>query len=538
MIKDKKTLLMLISSALFPLTLMLYLFNRNAKYLSLPQVAITTAFFTVLALGIFVLYRRIFRSGQAGLTASIICTALLFLYNNIYENYLYIYVYGHLVLLIIPVIAYFAAYVVSLITKKKKFDELPEFISIVLSVVLVINLFNFGKNILYVRQASGDYEYKTSFVTETGLPSPNVYWILCDGMLGFDAMEKYFQDPQVELTAKLETRGFAIDRGAMLESGHSTRIAVPELMCPEYCDKYLKTVLSNHEAAMDLYNSSDAEMFNARYHNETINAFASKGYTTISMSLDEDVFFPTTDFFYYLAASYTSDREYAKLPYYVKTSEIEDVTFLESKFYAMHLGDVFLAGIPDIVFNFLNKRNVPRFPLTVNTDTIQEILPTSIPANKYSVILKSLYDSLYSKEIEEPKFTLLHAFMAHFPLCFDEDGNMVERINNIMSYPGHHAFAAKILMNMVDLILEADPDAVIVLQADHGLHGQSKEQITKVFESPDAEIDIWNNIFSAIRVPEKFVNGDEHYAVESPLNISRYLVNSYVGQNYEYIAGE
>lgn len=40
---------------------------------------------------------------------------------------------------------------------------------------------------------------------------------------------------------------------------------------------------------------------------------------------------------------------------------------------------------------------------------------------------------------------------------------------------------------------------------------------------------------SAIRVPEKYQTGEEHYAMENPLNISRYLVNSFVGRNYEYL---
>ena len=88
------------------------------------------------------------------------------------------------------------------------------------------------------------------------------------------------------------------------------------------------------------------------------------------------------------------------------------------------------------------------------------------------------------------------------------------------------------------MILEVDPDAVIVIQADHGLHGNTEEDFKKAF-GPDADpIELWNSTMSAIRVPEKFRTGEEHYAMENPLNISRYLVNSFVGRNYDYLEGE
>jgi hypothetical protein len=76
--------------------------------------------------------------------------------------------------------------------------------------------------------------------------------------------------------------------------------------------------------------------------------------------------------------------------------------------------------------------------------------------------------------------------------------------------------------------------AVIVLQGDHGLHGNSEAEITDTF-GKDAVAPIWNQVMSALRVPEKYQNGDETYALENPLNMSRYLVNAFVGRNYRYI---
>ncbi len=45
---------------------------------------------------------------------------------------------------------------------------------------------------------------------------------------------------------------------------------------------------------------------------------------------------------------------------------------------------------------------------------------------------------------------------------------------------------------------------------------------------------IRNSVINAIYVPEKYKTDDIEY-VKNPLNISRYLVNNFVGKNYEYI---
>ncbi len=533
-----KNRILFFSAAVLPVVPMLYLFNQNAKYLSFAQVFIAILVLAALSSAAFAAFKAVFHSDLTAFFACLVMNIVLFSYNSLYYNYFYTSKYAHAGLLLIPLIPFIMAYFYNKLTKGKRAEHLPKIIAVIVSIMLVINIFNTAANVFDSNNIKAAHQYKLDFMTDDTLPASNVYWILCDGMLGFDAMKKYFNEPQDEVKEYLHERGFAINSGAMLESGHSTRIAIPALMCPAYTDKYLSGIITDHQKAMELNYSSDSEMFHARYYNETINAFRARGYATVSMSLDEDVFFPTTDYFYYVAAHYTPDKEYADLPYYVK-STTGDSSYLESRFFAMHLGDVLLGGIPDIVYDFLNKNNVARHQLTADMNAMKDLLPPDVNAQKYEVLISSIYDSLYSEEIRQPKFTLLHAFMAHYPLCFDENGAFVKNINSINAYPGHHKFAVKNLMIMIDLILSADPDAVIVLQADHGLHGQTQQSIAKAFGGdPDAALDIWNNVFSAIRVPEKFKNGSERFALETPLNMSRYLVNSFVGQNYEYATAD
>lgn len=535
--KDKRWHLMLFNAILLPVIPMLYLYNQNAKYLSFSQVAVIAFILAVLTAGFFMLFRALFHSEFTALFACVVLVILIFSYNVIYNKFLNIKTNAYITLLIIPALAYVLAYIFNKLLIKKKFDNLPKLICIIMCLVLLMNMFTFTRNSFSAKGLSGENEYKTSFITDNGLPAPNVYWILCDGMLGFEAMEKYFNEPQTKLTAELEGRGFTINKSAMLESGHFTKIAIPELMCPEYCEKYLTHILDNHETAMRFRDKQNTDLFNACYYNETINAFSSKGYTTVSISLDEDYFFPTTDFFYYITTPFISDSYYEGQPYYVKNSDLKDSSYLKQRFNVKHLGDVFLGGIPDIIFEKLNKNNIIKHQLSATADNIDEILPGSIYAKKNATMINSIYDSLYSDEIQNPKFVLVHDFMAHFPICFDKNGNLVDKQDSIKAYPGHHAYATSALVDIVDMVLKADPGAVIVLQADHGVHIWEKEKIVAAFGS-GSEIGIWNNVFSAVRIPVKYQSGDEHYAVSDPLNISRYLVNSFVGDNYTYVIGK
>ncbi|MBQ4419010.1 MAG: hypothetical protein II870_05175, partial [Synergistaceae bacterium] len=108
------------------------------------------------------------------------------------------------------------------------------------------------------------------------------------------------------------------------------------------------------------------------------------------------------------------------------------------------------------------------------------------------------------------------------------------------NYHAQHVWSGKVLINMIDLILAKDPDAVIIIQSDHGLHGNNEQEFKAAFPdkfNSNTAKELWNSTMSAIRVPDKFKTGEEHYALNNPLNITRYLVNNFVGaNNYEYLS--
>ena len=137
---------------------------------------------------------------------------------------------------------------------------------------------------------------------------------------------------------------------------------------------------------------------------------------------------------------------------------------------------------------------------------------------------------------EGKSFTYIPYNETHFPFRFDEDGELISPNSaNVLDYAPQHRYMCKIILKTIEAILAQEKDAVIVLQGDHGLHMNTDEDFKEAFGEEAIAEEFWDHTISAVRIPEKYRNGEEEYALSNPLNISRYLVNSFVGRNYEYL---
>jgi hypothetical protein len=125
----------------------------------------------------------------------------------------------------------------------------------------------------------------------------------------------------------------------------------------------------------------------------------------------------------------------------------------------------------------------------------------------------------------------------------DEDGNFydepLEDPLDVRLYQPQHKYAIKQMMAQVDIILENDSDAVIVIQADHGIHCYGMPSIGFDFEEMEKrgyglqdQLNLTFQVISAVRIPPQY---GKLTAPLDPLDIARYLVNHYVGQNYDYL---
>ena len=101
---------------------------------------------------------------------------------------------------------------------------------------------------------------------------------------------------------------------------------------------------------------------------------------------------------------------------------------------------------------------------------------------------------------------------------------------SIHAYPAALEHMTQRILYLVDNAIEQNPNTVIIIQADHGFHLQpTQEYLLNQGYSLEQVLELIHSVFSAVRIPQEY-GGVE--APIAPLNISRELVNRFVGENY------
>ncbi|MBQ7569526.1 MAG: hypothetical protein IJQ63_06395, partial [Synergistaceae bacterium] len=359
------------------------------------------------------------------------------------------------------------------------------------------------------------------------LSSPNIYWIHADGMLSFNAVAKYFNDNQEKFLNELEQRGFEINKGAAFEAHHSTTNAIPALMNPYSYDNWIRNEFLKPSEELNNY-AFDL----LRMNNELQYAFQAKSYD-INVTGPYKFYYPIRGGKFWLTAVTKGDI--------LSLEDLDDNVFLEAdNFRNIYFGTILKEILKRIKFSDQT------YKAFISPDKRQEILVNAWDLdNRVWDFVDALYDILYGK-YPEPRLTIIHDLTPHVAFNHAKDGSHADvpfskyNKHRPLDYYPQHVWSAKVLINIIDLILEQDPDAVIIIQSDHGIHANSEQDFKQAFGdkfNSNTTKELWNSTMSAIRVPDKFKTGEEHYALNNPLNITRYLVNNFVGaNNYEYLS--
>ncbi len=538
--------------ALFPASILLFYYNQNSTYVPVRYVLITAAVSMLVSVLIWTLVISVLRNPLA---VSILCIVL---WTGIFVESLghsvFLKMFGHIAIFYAfwVLISFALAYILRQLKYISAFSFiLCSFVTVffLLSVVSTVSITVLGFS-------AQKPEMKTDFNIDVNIADqPNVYWIHCDGMLSFAAIEKYFGDSQDEFREGLKTRGFDIDETANFEANQSTTVAVPALFSPNFYDTYLSDMIhdpsSDHRA---LTQNAQSILKEVRLNNETINAFAAAGYETNTVALMDQYFFPTTDSFYFPldtdGCGHFTRCIYLKYPYKLaklpRLSEEQAMDCINRSEVNTFMLSFFRPGVMLFGFNNYEPEDVFASYSTsaeiirpvLSDDELRKIFLDGDASVSHSYFAHALSLILDEAPKDKPQFNLLMSIMFHDPYIFDENGKRLESyvLEDANNYHGQHIYAAKVLLNMIDKILEKDPDAVIILQADHGLNAHYEWELDLSFGKGQYDLlELRNSTMSAIRIPENFRNGDEGYAIRNPLNISRYLINRFVGKNYEYL---
>jgi len=522
-----------------PSVFLLYLYQRNADYLSIWHTLIAIAVFTLGAVFLYLIVSKLVKSSIASMLICNVLWVLFFLikvplqfYPLIIRKYLAIY---------LSIMIVITAIILTLIIRYKKIIEKQLMLNILSAFWLVIFILNvvptfFSAINNHYKYTGNEKNYKTEFYVDNNLLSPNIYWLLMDGMLGFKAMEYLFNDTQLEFTTQLIERGFIINRDAQFEALHATSFGIPVLMCPFFYDISFVTELRNfnlndYEQKIKISKNINFIKSNklARIKNELITAFNQKSvYQTSVIATGSTYLPPITNNYYKGNRKIISDVE--------TMNDIENIEFgLKLLFGATPLSKFSFLSSP--LTGYINTKTKSTTISKISIDFSKSFFGESYRGN----------DKWYFNAITDimnysgPKLVIIHDLKTHSPYIYDEHGNLIKRnyedLINAYSYPSQHYFASAIVISYIDMILNEDPEAIIVLQSDHGLSNDvTRQLLISKYGKIDEDVRMMQNqTISAVRIPEKW--GGLEQPIEPP-NITRLLVNRYVGENYRLLSPE
>lgn len=506
--------------------------NRVLTHMPFSYTLIWAGIFSVAGLGLFLLLRLIIRSFEARLMIIVVFWLGFWFFGSMHatlQSYIGNATYTVLLSALIVVLTVLTALMLKV---QPHLEKMQRGFSILAVVLCLMFLFNFipelHREIILLRTRGHIDEdgydvhglFRTSWNIDPSLPSPDIYWFWVDGMLSFEAVEDFFGIPHDNERYVLERRGFIIYDYAILNTAH-TEVSLPIFFSPGFYDSFFGFVL---EQVSDFTNIEEV------FSTEVIRLLNRRGISTINEVAPHNEVFRA-----FMAADYEvvvnvdvgwSDR----FPFHILYDRAPTDRPL---------------GIPceDVELNLWNRMSTGDFArLLVATTPLSTILN---PEARIQIDFSSIPDHssrlpAYSRESERHLYnTLIDSFHITGPkfsfLFIEYAHNAYWSIpNRYYTYPPAHDFAVHVLLNAIDIILDSNPDAVIVLQSDHGIHAQLAQLILYEAGYPmDTIAYLQRSVFSAVRIPELYGGLD---APLSPRNISRELVNRFVGQNYELLS--
>jgi hypothetical protein len=388
------------------------------------------------------------------------------------------------------------------------------------------------------------YEIKTEFKVDANLPKPNVYWLHMDGMVGFDVIERYFNDPQTTLKNNLTARGFVINEGARLEGGF-TDAGVMALTSPVFYDSYFAGEFTRAGQLKGglrrscFYKSMIRKGFSMEDilpQSEIVKAFRDAGYINIAntwmlLSKNLDMWLINDS-----ASVYTVDLN---IFYETHQTNMLYVAFNN----LLNTSVLSASAIKPKIFEMIERKrpiiSTQPVPALQETDKLDTVTLGYVRNIKYVLSIQSPHFVYFINDTTHVNFSAGIGYV----FFFDENGNWKDRWNDpydIQLYLPQHKWAIKQMMAIVDTIIENDQNAVIIIQADHGVSmvGTKPSYFdSKILYAQGYSIEDQSNIvfgtISAVRIPPQY--GKLSQPLE-PVDIARYLVNNFVGKgNYDYL---
>ena len=377
-----------------------------------------------------------------------------------------------------------------------------------------------------------NYDTKIKIKVENKKEKPNIYWIHADAMTSIDTTKKYFDYKDNSFREYLENEGFIEIKDAKVEAGHQTITSLPALFNPNYYDNFYYKYLEELEESFatnkktNIYVNYDELTKHRMYENELINSLKKNKYKIVQIGDYNNYSSLDANYLYDIYGSKFFDKKYR----YVNLESKKNIDIMKTirlrKFYLL-MGMITGVYLDDNTFGKSTN------DYKINLDKYEYLNKGNYKTGR--LIAKSIVDG--NKLDNNNKFFFIYFDALHIEWYFDENGeiNDIKEVYNLDNYVGNYIYSTHLISDIVSLIKDNDPNSVIIIQADHGIHGVKDNRLEEYLNIEKNEIkNIRNSTISAIYIPEEYKNGEENN-LNNPLNITRYLVNNYVGKNYKYI---
>ena len=380
---------------------------------------------------------------------------------------------------------------------------------------------------------SRTFTIRRNFNIDETLPSPDIFWLHVDGMVSLEAMEQYFNQPQDQTRIRLQELGFVIYENAEFPT-QSTTVAVPGLLSPDFYDSYLhelftagRNVLRSERDTIvvnALQRDGISLVNNVAPYHEFFHAFLHAGYRIAMIAdLDPEVYVPI-DKFYRLG--YEAQIEGAQFA--VRNDVRQQTLGLD----ALNLLEILalMTPFPMPIVEEIRRAGLEWVPVLERVKEIDQLTQNTRNTHHERHLYQMLLDTF---TIEESKVVFVDIMLAHQSewYWYAWDANIEVDAYDFNLFPPAFNNAAQVMLTMIETILAYNPDAVIVIQSDHGLHieGVQTAMLAAGFSESDV-IYLHNSVLSAVLIPEAYGGLAQPL---SPVNIARELVNRFVGQNYQ-----
>lgn len=400
-----KNCVLVISMAVYPV---LFMYFQNIKEVDFNEIANVLVLFIAVALVIYGMVILIFkRFGLSTVIASIFI-ALFFNYMIIQKGVQIIFSslkYWH----ILPITIFIVAHIIYFLKKlpEEYYSSIILIMRITILSLILINAIPAVPNIITKFQIHSEKTQMEGKNIESGQES-NVYWFIFDECASFKTMEKYYDYEDKTVFDALQELKFMISDDSRNESGNTV------------------SVLTNCLNLEYIANSSmDAtQLEELREENKLTNIFRENGYQIKGIGDTE-----------WLGIQSVNQMEGAA----GKTIE------------GMQISDLIMQNT--VLAPFL------RFDGTEEAKIIIDTFEYMQDRNNI--------------EADASQFNIIYLNTPHQPFLFDKDGRAVSAVNyanwdDERYYLGQYIFVMNQMLKSVMNIVENDPNAVVIVQSDHG----------------------------------------------------------------------